>query len=86
MQSWTPVYAIADGARIRNRPVWTVPCWEPREGSVLLRLVQTMAHDGYAWGWSLRGGTYGWVRDDLWEEEQFTGPDGGASPKVPWCG
>jgi hypothetical protein len=86
VQSWISVYAIADGARIRSRPVDGPLLGTIARGAYFSVSCKRMAHDGYAWGWSLRGGTYGWVRDDLWEEEQFTGPGGGASPIVPWCG
>jgi hypothetical protein len=84
-QGWIAVTATADGARIRSRPV---------DGPVLGRIgygagfwvsCTRGASDGHAWGWSYRGGTYGWVRGDLWEVEQHTGPGGGGTPQVPRC-
>jgi hypothetical protein len=84
-QGWIAVTAIAGGARIRSRPVngpvlGTIPY-----GAGFWVSCKRGASDGHAWGWSYRGGTYGWVRGDLWEVEQHTGPGGGGTPQVPWC-
>ncbi len=85
VQGWIAVTATAGGARIRSRPV---------DGPVLGTIgygagswVSCMhgASDGHARGWSYRGGTYGWVRSDLWEVEQHIGPGGGGTPQVPRC-
>ncbi len=45
--------------------------------------------DGFVWGWidAYIGGGWraGWVRQDLWEPTQHTGPGGGGTGYVPWC-
>jgi hypothetical protein len=85
VQGWIAVTATADGARIRSRPVdgpvlGTIPY-----GAGFWVSCTRGASDGHAWGWSYRGGTYGWVRGDLWEVEQPTGPGGAGTPQVPRC-
>lgn len=84
-QGWIAAIATADGARIRSRPVngpilGTIPY-----GAGFWVSCTRGASDGHAWGWSYRGGTYGWVRADLWEVEQHTGPGGAGTPQVPRC-
>ncbi|MEV6644359.1 hypothetical protein [Amycolatopsis sp. NPDC051371] len=84
-QAWIEVTAIADGARIRARPVTGPVLGTIAYGATFWVSCKRGASDGHPWGWSYRGGTYGWVRGDLWEVEQHTGPGGTATPQVPWC-
>ncbi|WP_410646306.1 hypothetical protein [Amycolatopsis sp. cmx-4-54] len=46
-------------------------------------------HGGYTWGWmslyTSGGWRSGWMRSDLWEIRQGTGPGGGGTGYVPWC-
>jgi hypothetical protein len=84
-QGWIAVIATADGARIRSRPVDGPVLGTIAYGAGFWVSCTRGASDGHAWGWSYRGGTYGWVRGDLWEVEQHTGPGGGGTPKVPRC-
>lgn len=84
-QGWIAVIAIADGARIRSRPVDGPVLGTIGYGAGFWVSCTRGASDGHAWGWSYRGGTYGWVRGDLWEVEQHTGPGGGGTPRVPRC-
>jgi hypothetical protein len=84
-QAWIGVVAIADGARIRARPVDGPVLGTIARGATFWVSCKRGASDGHPWGWSYRGGTYGWVRGDLWEVEQHTGPGGGGTPQVPWC-
>ncbi len=84
-QAWIGVVAIADGARIRARPVNGPVLGTIARGATFWVSCKRGASDGHPWGWSYRGGTYGWVRGDLWEVEQHTGPGGAGTPQVPWC-
>ncbi|WP_410575624.1 hypothetical protein [Amycolatopsis sp. cmx-4-61] len=84
-QGWIAVVATADGARIRSRPVDGPVLGTIGYGAGFWVSCTRGASDGHAWGWSYRGGTYGWVRGDLWEVEQHTGPGGGGTPQVPRC-
>ncbi|MFB9686122.1 hypothetical protein [Amycolatopsis plumensis] len=84
-QGWIAVIATADGARIRSRPVDGPVLGTIGYGAGFWVSCTRGASDGHAWGWSYRGGTYGWVRGDLWEVEQHTGPGGGGTPQVPRC-
>ncbi|MGV9368138.1 hypothetical protein [Amycolatopsis sp. NPDC003731] len=84
-QGWIAVIAIADGARIRSRPVDGPVLGTIGYGARFWVSCTRRASDGHAWGWSYRGGTYGWVRGDLWEVEQHTGPGGAGTPVVPRC-
>jgi hypothetical protein len=84
-QSWIAVTATADGARIRARPVNGPVLGTIGYGAGFWVSCTRGASDGHAWGWSYRGGTYGWVRGDLWEVEQHTGPGGAGTPQVPRC-
>lgn len=84
-QGWIAVTATADGARIRSRPVDGPVLGTIGYGAGFWVSCTRGASDGHAWGWSYRAGTYGWVRGDLWEVEQHTGPGGGETPAVPRC-
>ncbi|GLY42985.1 hypothetical protein Amsp01_090080 [Amycolatopsis sp. NBRC 101858] len=84
-QAWIGVVATADGARIRARPVNGPVLGTIARGATFWVSCKRGASDGHPWGWSYRGGTYGWVRGDLWEVEQHTGPGGAGTPHVPWC-
>ncbi|WIX85757.1 hypothetical protein [Amycolatopsis sp. DG1A-15b] len=84
-QGWIAVTATADGARIRSRPVDGPVLGTIGYGAGFWVSCTRGASDGHAWGWSYRGGTHGWVRSDLWEVEQHTGPGGGGTPQVPRC-
>lgn len=84
-QGWIAVTATANGARIRSRPVDGPVLGTIGYGAGFWVSCTRGASDGHAWGWSYRGGTYGWVRGDLWEVEQHTGPGGGGTPQVPRC-
>jgi hypothetical protein len=84
-QGWIAVTATADGARIRSRPVNGTVLGTIPYGAGFWVACTRGASDGHAWGWSYRGGTYGWVRGDLWEVEQHTGPGGAGTPQVPRC-
>ncbi|MFJ9782569.1 hypothetical protein ACIRSS_23510 [Amycolatopsis sp. NPDC101161] len=84
-QGWIAVIATADGARIRSRPVDGRVLGTIGYGAGFWVSCTRGASDGHAWGWSYRAGTYGWVRGDLWEVEQHTGPGGGGTPQVPPC-
>jgi hypothetical protein len=84
-QSWIAVTATADGARIRARPVNGPVVGTIAYGAGFWVSCTRGASDGHAWGWSYRSGTYGWVRSDLWEVEQHTGPGGAGTPQVPRC-
>ncbi|WP_103343808.1 hypothetical protein [Amycolatopsis sp. CA-126428] len=84
-QGWIAVIATADGARIRSRPVDGPVLGTIGYGAGFWVSCTRGASDGHAWGWSYRGGTYGWVRADLWEVEQHTGPGGAGTPQVPRC-
>ncbi|MFJ1767984.1 hypothetical protein ACIOD2_47245 [Amycolatopsis sp. NPDC088138] len=84
-QGWIAVTATASGARIRSRPVDGPVLGTIGYGAGFWVSCTRGASDGHAWGWSYRGGTYGWVRGDLWEVEQHTGPGGAGTPQVPRC-
>jgi hypothetical protein len=84
-QGWIAFTATADGARIRSRPVDGPVLGTIAYGAGFWVSCTRGASDGHAWGWSYRGGTYGWVRGDLWEVEQHAGPGGGGTPRVPQC-
>ncbi len=84
-QGWIAVIATASGARIRSRPVDGPVLGTIGYGAGFWVSCTRGASDGHAWGWSYRGGTYGWVRGDLWEVEQHTGPGGAGTPRVPRC-
>jgi hypothetical protein len=84
-QGWIAVTATVNGARIRSRPVDGPVLGTIGYGAGFWVSCTRGASDGHAWGWSYRGGTYGWVRGDLWEVEQHTGPGGGGTPQVPRC-
>lgn len=84
-QGWIAVIATASGARIRSRPVDGPVLGTIGYGAGFWVSCTRGASDGHAWGWSYRGGTYGWVRGDLWEVEQHTGPGGAGTLQVPRC-
>lgn len=84
-RGWTHVIAIADGARIRTRPVsGTVIGLLPLNTQFAVSC-KARGRDGYIWGYSIHKGRLGWVRDDLWDVVYYTAPGAPAPRPIPWC-
>jgi len=84
-RGWTHVIAVADGARIRTRPVSGTVIGLIARDTQFAVSCKSRARDGYIWGYAIHKGRLGWVRDDLWDIVYYTAPGAPAPRPIPWC-